>query len=198
MFWKSLYNGAKPNILLSTGNYGSALAAAAYEGRFDVVRVLISKGADPNQLLSTGIYGSGLVAAAAAGRISVLEYLIHEAKADANFLTEHHGRYGSPLAAAANLGNIKSVKILLRAGADPNLVLENPCFSNALHASQADLYPSDQELVEYKVSELTRSQLDQQTPVAEAKAIVARVLENLARLHELERHAPGLLEDSGD
>ncbi|KAJ6032479.1 Major facilitator superfamily domain general substrate transporter [Penicillium herquei] len=190
--------GATPNLLLSNGDHGSALAVAANKGKLNVVEFLVEKGADPDQLLPTGIYGSALVAAAAAGHVKVFEYLIHEAKADVNFSTGHYGRYGSPLAAAANMGNIKSVEILLRAGANPNLVLKNPCFDTALHASQGGLHPRDQKYVEFKVYALSFRDHGSKTHVDEAKVIISGILENLARLDELEGRAPGVLEDSED
>ncbi|OCL11473.1 hypothetical protein AOQ84DRAFT_386815, partial [Glonium stellatum] len=57
--------GIPVNILLRSGQYGSALAAAAYGGRAEIVRFLVQEEkADVNLLLQSGHYGSALTAAA--------------------------------------------------------------------------------------------------------------------------------------
>ena len=53
------------NAQLQTGDYGSALAAAAHKGDRETVQLLIESGADVNAELQTGDFSSVLAAAKA-------------------------------------------------------------------------------------------------------------------------------------
>ncbi|KAH8649922.1 ankyrin repeat-containing domain protein [Xylariales sp. PMI_506] len=131
--------GSPVNRVLSTGEYGSALAAAVCDGEFESVKYLVENGADINLLLPTGYYGSALAAAAASytGYESV-KYLI-ENGADINLLLPT-GDYGSALAAAAGDGEFECVKYLVENGADINLLLPTGRYGSALAAAAAANY----------------------------------------------------------
>jgi hypothetical protein len=49
------------------------------------------------------------------------------------------GLFGTPLAAAAYLGYEECVKILLEKGAEPNTIIGNGRYSNALHAAHVQI-----------------------------------------------------------
>ena len=96
--------GAEVDLILDSGDYGSALAAAASVPELDFVKRLVSLGADVNAILNVGIYGSALAAAA-----SCDDYDFSEAKPVVLFLLEHGadvnavlpvGTQGSALGAA--------------------------------------------------------------------------------------------------
>ncbi|KAH8833309.1 hypothetical protein DL96DRAFT_1677482 [Flagelloscypha sp. PMI_526] len=67
------WKGADVNLILSSGDYGSALAAVAWWGKIEVVKLLLEKGADVNSDLSSGSYGSALAAAASGGELEVVK-----------------------------------------------------------------------------------------------------------------------------
>ncbi|RDW82749.1 hypothetical protein BP6252_03861 [Coleophoma cylindrospora] len=130
-----LIKGADVNASLSTGPYGSALAAAAaYGDRVDVVQVLLEAGADVNASLSTGHYGSALAAAAAdGGGLDVVQVLL-EAGADVN-ASLSTSDYGSALVAAASRGGLDVVQVILEAGADVNASPSRGPYGSALAAA---------------------------------------------------------------
>jgi ankyrin repeat protein len=108
--------GTDVNAQLS-GEYGSALAAAAGERNESTVKLLLDNGADVNAQLS-GEYGSALAAAAGWGNESIVKLLLDKG-ADVN--AQLSGEYGSALAAAASQRNESTVKLLLKKGAEINL-----------------------------------------------------------------------------
>ncbi|KAH8761659.1 hypothetical protein F5883DRAFT_631123 [Diaporthe sp. PMI_573] len=57
-----IQEGANVNMLLQSGDYGSALAAAAAQGTTHTVEFLVQQGTDINMLLQSGDYGSALAA----------------------------------------------------------------------------------------------------------------------------------------
>jgi ankyrin repeat protein len=99
------------------GDYGSALAAAAYRGKKGVIELLLESGADVNALLQVGDYGSALAAAAYRGKNRVIELLL-ESGADVNALLQA-GDYGSALGAAmaGDTDNEEVVQFLIKSGA---------------------------------------------------------------------------------
>lgn len=134
--------GADVNMPLTTGLYGSALAAAAsnLEG-IDSVKLLLESGADLNAPLSVGIYGSAVTAAAIRGLDNdKLNFLI-EAGADVN--PSPGGKFGTPLMAAAFFGQKETVEILIKAGANVNLRVENFPFATALQATETPILAED-------------------------------------------------------
>ncbi|KAH7015814.1 hypothetical protein EDB80DRAFT_345573 [Ilyonectria destructans] len=133
-----LKQGIQINLLLSSGDYGSALAAAALQGNIETVKFLVSKGAEVNLLLSSGGYGSALAAAAAhGGSIETVKFLVNNG-AEVN-LRLSTGIYGSALAAAAVSyeGSIETVKFLVDNGAEANLRLSTGIYGSALAAAAA-------------------------------------------------------------
>jgi len=139
------------NVNSTGGEYGSALIAAAHQGRREIVSLLLDHGADVNS--TGGDYGSVLCAAASGGNREIVSQLLdrgadvnstggnygsalgaaayhgHEdillllidQSADVN-TTSRIGQYGTALAAAAVQGNTAVVSLLLAHGADPNIV----------------------------------------------------------------------------
>ena len=123
--------GAQVN--LQNGEYGSALAMAAWRGETEIVKYLIEQGADVNLLLQTGHYGSAFAVAAWWGETETVKYLIEQG-ADVNLLLQA-GDYGSALAAAAWRGKTETVKYLVKQGADVNLLLQTGDYGSALAAA---------------------------------------------------------------
>ncbi|CAI7667495.1 unnamed protein product [Penicillium discolor] len=122
--------GIEPNLTLSGGIYGSALAAAASRGEKEIVNLLVDNGADANLMLSGGSYGSPLAAAAFEGYKEIVNLLI-ENGADVNLMLLS-GYLGSALAAAALGGDIEIVNLLIDNGADANLTLSSGTYGSAL------------------------------------------------------------------
>ncbi len=125
--------GASVNLLLQSGDYGSALVAAAVYKNVEMVEFLVEKGADVNLLLQCGGYGSALAAAAIYGRIETVKFLV-EKGADVNLLLRC-GEYGSALVAAAACEKIEIVEFLVEKGADVNLLLQCGGYGSALAAA---------------------------------------------------------------
>ncbi|KAL5086890.1 hypothetical protein Trisim1_008639 [Trichoderma cf. simile WF8] len=74
--------------LYTKGDFGSPLAAAAWGGSIEIVRLLIEHGADVNAPLKYGKYGSALAAGGVGiSRVQMIKYLIEEAGADPNILS---------------------------------------------------------------------------------------------------------------
>ncbi|AEO64672.1 uncharacterized protein THITE_74764 [Thermothielavioides terrestris NRRL 8126] len=138
--------GADVNMPLHTGDYGSALAAAAsYSGDIKTIEFLLEKGADVNMPLPTGDYGSALAAAACSAGTDVVRFLV-EKGADVNMPLQI-GNYGSALAAAVALaaaacsGYTEVVRFLVEKGADVNMPLQTGRYGSALAAAACEGYP---------------------------------------------------------
>jgi hypothetical protein len=110
---KLLSFGANVNMNFGTG-CGSALAAAAYGGRVDAVKLLLDAGADPHVTFG-GYYGSALAAAAKRGDPSSVKLLL-ESGVDVNMKLGE--KLGSALTAAIWGGSADVVRLLFEAGAD--------------------------------------------------------------------------------
>lgn len=68
--------------------FGSHLAAAAFGGSIEIVRLLVEHGADVNAPLEYGNFGSALAAGGhGTGSVQMVKYLIEEAGADPNILS---------------------------------------------------------------------------------------------------------------
>ena len=108
--------GADVNVV--GGEYGTALAAAAYRGEMNIVSLLLDRGADVNSV--DGEYGTVLAVAVAAyrGKTDIVPLLLDRG-ADVNAVG---GRYGTALAMAAFQGKTDIVSLLLDRGANVNLV----------------------------------------------------------------------------
>jgi ankyrin repeat protein len=87
------------------------LKHACFEGDLDEVRRLLDSGADPN---STDEHGSGTLMTF---QPAMVEYLLSRG-ADPNVQTNENG--SSVLAGLAYMNALECVRLLLRAGADPN------------------------------------------------------------------------------
>ncbi|KAL6401079.1 Ankyrin repeat protein [Ilyonectria robusta] len=128
-----LKQGIQINLLLSSGRFGSALAAAACEGNIETVQFLVDNGAEVNLRLSSGRFGSALAAAAYEGNIETVQFLVDNG-AEVN-LRLSSGRFGSALAAAAYRGYIETVQFLVDKGAEVNLLLSSGSYGSALAAA---------------------------------------------------------------
>ncbi|KAI0392363.1 ankyrin repeat-containing domain protein [Xylariaceae sp. FL0594] len=123
-----LREGADVNKQLQTGKYESALVAAAAGQQLHNFKLLLEAGAEVNMDLKTGPHGSVLVAAL---------FLVFDLQVDVNYQIRH-GRFGSALAAASYFGLPQSVELLIKAGADVNLAIENGPFRTALQTAEED------------------------------------------------------------
>lgn len=108
--------GAKADVNAQGGEYGNALQAASYNGRTEVVKMLLDTKADVNS--QGGAYGNALQAASVNGSAEMVKILL-DAKADVNV---HSGAYGNTLQAAIHAGSSFQIQILLQAGADPSFL----------------------------------------------------------------------------
>lgn len=137
--------GANVDLHLLSGNYGSALVAAAASGTREPVELLIQHGADVNLPVKRGRYGTALIAA-----IDATFYYRHrhggvvEDKSPYSILVEQgadvdarprFGRYGSALAAAAHKCELEFARDLVARGADVNAVLDVGIVRSALQAA---------------------------------------------------------------
>lgn len=102
-----LRKGADVNLFGETGDYGSALEAAAHQSNEEKCKLLIEYGADVNADLKVGKYGSALVAAAFHNNDQICKLLI-EHGADVN--VSLFGKYPSALAAAEG-GGIRARRV---------------------------------------------------------------------------------------
>ncbi|KAF4635686.1 hypothetical protein G7Y89_g2417 [Cudoniella acicularis] len=153
-------HGAEVNMQ-TANSYGSALAAAVFGNKKEIVKLLIKEGAEVDKELQYGNYGSALAAAALGWRGNeVVELLIKEG-AEVNKELQH-GDYGSALAAAAaaNWGRKKVVKLLVEeGGADVNAKLQYGKYRSALHAAKRKKKHSVVELlINYGVKEEEESE----------------------------------------
>ncbi|KAL1859879.1 hypothetical protein Plec18170_001825 [Paecilomyces lecythidis] len=112
------------------GRYGSALAAAAYQGWTNITNVLLNYRGDTAMInFSDGQLGTAISAAALSGHNHIIS-MLHQKGADVNV---EGGDFGFALQAAAVGRHISTVELLLHLGADPNAHGGN--FYSALHAA---------------------------------------------------------------
>ncbi|KAF4981042.1 hypothetical protein FZEAL_3094 [Fusarium zealandicum] len=106
--------GANPD---ATGKeYGNALTAAAYDGRKDIVQMLLDANANVNSP-----DGWALQTAAEQGHMEIVDLLL-KSGADVNACTTHEDMtQGTALQAAIEAGKNEIVDVLLEHGADPDL-----------------------------------------------------------------------------
>jgi ankyrin repeat protein len=140
--------GAEVNMQLQNGNWGSALAGAAWAGNTQVIELLLQAGADVNMRLQNGEYGSALAAAARAsphyGEIKLSHVLkktqhgamrlLLQAGADVNAQLES-GRFGSALIFPIERDEAGDVEFLVNAGLDVNQQVQHGDFGTALAAA---------------------------------------------------------------
>ncbi|AIF81939.1 hypothetical protein I862_06925 [endosymbiont of Acanthamoeba sp. UWC8] len=88
------------------------LAAAAIEGYYDIVKLLLDKGADPNIAANKGV--TPLYIAAQNGHVNVVELLLKRG-ANTDFITDEGI---TPLYIAAQNGHVNVVELLLKSGAN--------------------------------------------------------------------------------
>ncbi|KAK3323220.1 ankyrin repeat-containing domain protein [Cercophora scortea] len=117
-----LRRGADPNACTTDDRFppGTALQAACEAGKADIVELLLAHKADPNQRPRADT--CPIIAATARGEQEILERLV-QAKADVNVLGEasNSSAQSTPLINAAAYMQLKSLQLLLDAGADINL-----------------------------------------------------------------------------
>lgn len=131
-----LENGADVNMVVA-GEYGSALATAARMNSIEMVKLLLEAGADVNASLPSTTKGSALAAVAPRRGTGSTEEVLR-CLLDAGAIVDkplEGQKYPSALSAAAAAGYTDNVKILLEAGADPNLPLRGE-FVSALAAAE--------------------------------------------------------------
>ena len=110
--------------------FGNALHEAVVKSRKILAELLINRGADVN--LRGGKYGTALVAAAAVpGMDPIVELLISKG-ADVNYVG---GEHGTALIAASAINNITTIKLLLEAKADVNIINLGHSYHTALSAA---------------------------------------------------------------
>jgi ankyrin repeat protein len=103
----------------------TALLVACERGHVDVVRILLREGADPNQAFTDENAHSPLILASIRGFVQIVDELI-SAGANVNYArpTGNIEKRFIPgctaILAACQNGHVDVVRILLRAGADPN------------------------------------------------------------------------------
>ncbi|KAH8680661.1 hypothetical protein BX600DRAFT_391706 [Xylariales sp. PMI_506] len=156
--------GADPN---ATGEvYGNALTAAAYDGRLDILRLLLDAGANVNSP-----DGWAIQTAAAEGHIEIVQELLAR-NADVNALTTNENfPSGTALQAATEYGRQEIVEILLKHDADPNLGGGEdapPVLAAALYASEEILCM----LVDAKADVNVYSKEDGATPLINAAQMI--------------------------
>ena len=96
----------------------TALMAASYGGRVEVVSLLLEAGADPNLGMDTGTQAYPLSQACHGRHVEVVRLLL-DAGADANVVGDGVGT--TALMTASDIGHAEVVHLLLDAGADTNL-----------------------------------------------------------------------------
>ncbi|KAI8661998.1 NACHT domain-containing protein [Fusarium keratoplasticum] len=120
--------GARVDLLLQDGEYGSALAAARNVG---VSKLLVNLGADVNLLLEAGSYGSAL---AAAQWDTKTAQLLIDNRGEVDLLLKA-GDYGSALICAAAMKNLEMVQLLIDNRADAKLSVSTGEYGTALIAA---------------------------------------------------------------
>lgn len=118
----------------SHSNDSTALTVAVSRENMDIMRFLISQGADPNLPLNGS---SALCASAflADENSSKCTEILLDAKADPNHPCSSQCEFTYALEHAAYKGNIETARILLRNGADVNLLSEAGDYGSALAAA---------------------------------------------------------------
>ena len=119
--------GADPNATTGTDRYGTALAAAALQGKTPAALLLLRSGAKPN--IISGYYGTALAAASLCGNrdtvASLLKCQYPGTEINVNAIGGHYGTALGAAFAAAEPFFTKippCVTLLLDHGADINLV----------------------------------------------------------------------------
>lgn len=100
----------------ATGEFGSALDAAAFEGNFEIVEFLLEKGADVNTTDT-----DGYTPLHSAANLDIVKLLL---KKDAN-VNAKNTNGATPLHSAAERGRLELVKLLLKKDADVNAKTKN-------------------------------------------------------------------------
>ena len=131
--------GADPNLKIPDWG-GTALIIAATMGQADIVEALLDKGADPNYRDSnsfTALHSAvrdsdyGEEPAQRARAVATVKVLLahladvnarlHQEKPTVRALNELQFEGATPLALAAEVNNLDAIKVLVAAGADPNI-----------------------------------------------------------------------------
>jgi uncharacterized protein len=131
--------GADPNVQIPDWG-GTALIIASTMGQADIVEELLNKGADPNYrdknsftALHAAVRDSdyGEEPAQRARAVATLKVLLahgadanarlHQEKPTVRALNELQFEGATPLALAAEVNNLDAIKVLVAAGADPNI-----------------------------------------------------------------------------
>jgi ankyrin repeat protein len=131
--------GADPNLQIPDWG-GTALIIASTMGQADIVEALLNKGADPNYrdknsftALHAAVRDSdyGEDAAQRARAVATVKVLLahgadvnarlHQEKPTVRALNELQFEGATPLALAAEVNNLDAIKVLVAAGADPNI-----------------------------------------------------------------------------
>ncbi|KAJ6115195.1 ankyrin repeat-containing domain protein [Penicillium sp. IBT 16267x] len=122
----------------------------------DGLRLLIEKGMDVNMSLENGKYGSAL-AATAVVPLAPLRPLVENLQCLMEAVTDMNQSmvetYGSALTAAAYFRRTEPVEVLVNAGANVGLELENVHFVTALQAAKIPLLREDYFAVGYRAGE---------------------------------------------
>lgn len=111
----------------------TALHLAAYFDREEVVSTLLEAGADPDVMATNGTRLRPLHAATAARAPAIVALLV---EAGASVDARQSGGF-TPLMAAAKHGDTASLRRLLSAGADPNLVADDGSTAQSLATPEA-------------------------------------------------------------
>jgi ankyrin repeat protein len=120
-------DSVKKRINATGGKFGTALQGASYEGRQQIVQVLLNHGAGVNA--QGGFYGGALQAASHQGHEQIVRLLLdHGAEINAQ-----GGYFGNALTAASSQGHEQIVTLLLDHSADINA--QGGFYANALEAA---------------------------------------------------------------
>jgi ankyrin repeat protein len=111
---------------LPTGHHHTALFAAVYSNDMPVVQELIARGSNINQYAQSG-YCTLVYCAARYGHLDMLKYLLSlglhpdwDAEGSNGYSELFYGSQFTALTASVKNGDVEAVKLLLKAGADPN------------------------------------------------------------------------------
>ncbi|KAJ6571215.1 ankyrin repeat-containing domain protein, partial [Mycena capillaripes] len=121
-----LDNGALVNV--PAAKYGSALQAAALQGKYNAVSLLLERGADVNA--QGGDFGSALLTASTRGYLNVVQLLLDHG---VNVNAQAGKKYSNALQAASFEGHEDIVQLLLAKGA--NVTAEGGQYGSALQAA---------------------------------------------------------------
>lgn len=127
----------------------TAFLLASTRGHLDVMNLLLSRGANTN---ATTKYGwTSLMLAAKRGDVACLDFLLRARGVDVNHLSPDHW---TALAEATSRGNTELMKMLLAAGADPELRSQHD-WTPMMHAA----YRGDVESADLLCSPALRSKI---------------------------------------